>query len=398
MRVRTNLSAFSTSSTIYGSQMTDVVVPQFKKRRDAGELISNPMTRILYEGSPHQTGSWVHHSVIDGTERSGFTYTFESSRTLVSPTMWNETDFASIINSIPGKENLPSLIDELQTRVSAKVGSGDTQSLVSLAEARKTGAMLTKAGKFLLRPVSDARRILKVTRKMMGDANTRRAVFAKASSLWLEARYGWRPFIFDVMAHCEALKEPRPVRQTFRARQPVPAAEHHYQVPLVSAGGLGDIVSEQTGTITATLRCGQTVDYRAAINLQVLQFGGYDILGTAWELIPYSFVVDWFIGVGDALQALQAYALVDRRVGFSVIRYELDLTTEVKALDPKFFQIHEYHWVAWTCPTNAVITTERILWMERIVPSSFLPSLRFSIDLDWPQVVDLALLFKQLRK
>jgi hypothetical protein len=379
--------------------MTDVEVDDFYRRRDAGELISNPMTRVEYIGGPHTTGTWTHHFYYNGIDRTNYNYAYTAERLLTHAAVWNADDFTDTFGYLlPSTTDLSSVFDELQTAVSAKVGSGDTQSLVTLAESRKTGNMLAKAGKFLLRPISDARKILNVTRRMMSDAQTRAKVFDLAGSLWLEARYGWRPFILDTIAHCEAIRTPRPVRKTFRVSKAIPAsAPGSFQV-LMPATLVGQIVKEVKGEATAKIRCGQTVDYRNSIDLRVLQFGGYDILGTAWELIPYSFVVDWFINIGDSLQALQAFVVSDERVGFSVVEYNLSLETRIYIDGPLEWTNGSNVYVCWDCPVNDVVCHETLRWKERVIPSSFMPSLQTSVKLDWPKVVDLALLLNQLRR
>lgn len=46
------------------------------------------------------------------------------------------------------------------------------------------------------------------------------------------------------------------------------------------------------------------VDSRRLAMLSLL--GATDLLGTIWELVPYSFVVDWALNIGDFLRGLQA--------------------------------------------------------------------------------------------
>jgi len=53
---------------------------------------------------------------------------------------------------------------------------------------------------------------------------------------------------------------------------------------------------------TRRIRGQMNIVYRVN-NANHFGIGLYDALPTAWELIPYSFVVDWFIGVGDWIQA-----------------------------------------------------------------------------------------------
>ncbi|UUW21344.1 MAG: maturation protein [Sanya fiers-like virus 30] len=109
------------------------------------------------------------------------------------------------------------------------------------------------------------------------------------ANLWLEYRYGWSPLMGTIYGLCEKLSDlPRP--QFIRERG-----------SKLFTDTVTETVMKQTvvGRATVTIS-GQVV----AVNSTVVSLRDYGVINPAaiaWELIPFSFVVDWFIGVGDYL-------------------------------------------------------------------------------------------------
>lgn len=109
---------------------------------------------------------------------------------------------------------------------------------------------------------------------------------------WLELQYGWLPLLADIHDGMGFLA-------------------HHLNVPLQHVVR----VSEKSSNPSQTFGQGQfihqnKVSYRrksikAILKEQnVYQLAGLtDPLSVAWELMPYSFVIDWFLPIGDYLAA-----------------------------------------------------------------------------------------------
>ncbi len=108
---------------------------------------------------------------------------------------------------------------------------------------------------------------------------------------WLELQYGWLPLLGDAKAGAEFLahKLNVPLQQVIR-------------VSMRSSGSVSP-------TATAIAYSGATARTQKRLkailresNVQTLS-GIVDPFTVAWELTPWSFVVDWFIPIGDYLQA-----------------------------------------------------------------------------------------------
>ena len=113
-----------------------------------------------------------------------------------------------------------------------------------------------------------------------------------AASNWLELQYGWLPLLNDVHEGAKLLAHQlnTPARQTYRVRRKieyVPAMNSSgYLVETAKAFSQGQIVA------------------RISENPSVVQMSGLlNPENLAWELLPWSFVADWFIPIGDYLAA-----------------------------------------------------------------------------------------------
>jgi hypothetical protein len=231
----------------------------------------------------------------------------------------------------------------------------------------------------------------------MRDPEKWRKTLNLAGDLWMEARYGWRPFIYDVIGHVEAFTSPNwSERRTVRKSKMYPASEwQSLQVLATASGGLGDLVRRQHLKFESKLRCGQTADYRSSVDLTALRYGLYDVVGTAWELVPYSFVVDWFVNIGDMARALQAYAFIHERIGFATV--ETTFTNRCECyIDGAIWVPASKGYREWVLPPVQPSCTEYGTIKERTVPTSFLPSFDLKFNVDWAKAIDLALILKNL--
>lgn len=171
------------------------------------------------------------------------------------------------------------------------------------------------------RPFSGAqdliKRMIKYKKRYMGKT-AKKAAEASANA-WLEYRYGWKPLLMDADTI---------VGMTQRA------ADNHKKRLVVRSGGslsqerykmfshnIWDTTWRLEGRSTVNHNCrasaGIICDVVARTGSEHLldSFGlrPRDLAVTAWELIPFSFVVDWFVNVGPWLQALSPVPGIDVR-------------------------------------------------------------------------------------
>lgn len=126
-----------------------------------------------------------------------------------------------------------------------------------------------------------------------------RNVFRDTANAWLEYQYAWRPLAKDVHdAYTKlqvALEPPQPVYSSCSSR---------------IARGYHNINGDSSHDIDCS--GGIRVAYCASIENQwardMESWGLINPLSIAWELVPFSFVADWFIPVGNVLASMTADA------------------------------------------------------------------------------------------
>lgn len=130
---------------------------------------------------------------------------------------------------------------------------------------------------------------------------------------WLELQYGWKPLLQDVKGAAEFLA-------------------HHFQTPLRKVytarrvKDLGELTtSSPSNTKILWSKCRSTSQIKAILEeVDVIGMAGLkDPLSVVWEKIPYSFVVDWFIPIGQYLSARgMSQSLTGTFVTTRTIRFE----------------------------------------------------------------------------
>lgn len=177
---------------------------------------------------------------------------------------------------------------------------------------------------------------------------------------WLELQYGWKPLLSDVYGAASALENRS--KSDWR----------------VTAKATRSTVTEKVRTFTSTdastcrarhersvyARLDALPQNEAIISLASL--GVTNPLSVAWELVPFSFVVDWFYPVGNFVSSL------DATLGYSITSYSSSLLVRAEWVD-------EGNTIPWD-GTRAIVNnfrgTKKAVYLVRQVSTSVpLPSL-----------------------
>jgi hypothetical protein len=125
-----------------------------------------------------------------------------------------------------------------------------------------------------------------------------------AGSRWLELQYGWRPLVSDVYSAATLL------HRGFDddGADIVVRGSSQRKIPL----------KRRTSTLMPDVSVTGKMIYRYqyVVQLRVIQdslraansLGLINPASVAWELIPYSFVVDWFVPIGEWINSVTAFA------------------------------------------------------------------------------------------
>lgn len=197
------------------------------------------------------------------------------------------------------------LLSDAKFKCLAKARNMRVNLAVTFAEGGKTVNMITDSVKKLGGAYSAFRR------GRFSQAAQALGINKPKSSLannWLAYQYGWLPLVSDAAGIAGTIRDHYgPGRDDIFTVRTV--AE---QVRTGSFTLAGHTVTGNACLVTFT----DVFRVRAGLRLRITSRGDKfaagvglslgDVLNTAWELVPFSFVFDWFVGVGQYLESISA--------------------------------------------------------------------------------------------
>lgn len=228
--------------------------------------------------------------------------------------------------------NIDYVIDKAVTSMHARISSAPMQSLVSLGELKQTiglvGQLLSttaNAGKFLARAArSKAFRgnsIRTVARQLAkGPVSNISMGTASLSRQWLQYRYGIRQLYYDYSAAAKALRSLASSPRQRYSGSSTYSEDDSDETPLGLWNGMGSHTGHRSMTYKVTAEAGALVKPRMSQVGFIQAFGLDEPLQAAWDLTRFSFIVDWFINIGEKIAALAPKMDVDILASWVVVR------------------------------------------------------------------------------
>jgi len=272
--------------------MSDVVVPNFKARVAKGEVFVNQMTKTKYDRSLDLSGMSYHVvRTAAGSKPCQYRQDWGTSPHCLS-------FHVAPVNHIGPKFNYGNLRTLAGTQAAANVDDPTFEGAVFLAELRETI-------QFLRNPISSWQKFLKTARKKHAKSGQKnKELFYFIADNWLTYRYAVRPIVSDCQNAIKAIEEVvsghRPKRQTARG----------YAADYSTDSYTNDIVKSNGSTVRYTHETKRDINVRAGVLYEYSRspdtFGVrlQDVPSAAWEVVPWSFVVDWFVNIGSYISAI----------------------------------------------------------------------------------------------
>lgn len=315
---------------------TWVRTSNYKALEKSGQLPDNDLN---YEQTIHTSRPMI--TVQAGTNTSGrnwdprsYYYKTEYTHTpLVRPRQYTDLD-------------VTSLVARAKLDVIKAAKSNQFNAPVFAAEASKTGEMVYARAKQLanifmslkrgdigraitsLHPQFNERVTVRRRNRIIRRFNRARFVDPRqaAADTWLELQYGWIPFVLEVSSAVNTLMDvvDEPSNRVIRVQGKQKAGS---RTTFTETGDYPQLVSTTVDSQSVSVR----VKWRAeALSVDLPgRFGLTNPLEVAWELLPYSFVVDWFVPIGDYLSALDAPLRFKHRGGVVGIKQQLNRSTTI---------------------------------------------------------------------
>lgn len=215
-------------------------------------------------------------------------------------------------NEVPYKPCPIDLVKQAETKALIKLKNAKVNLGVSFGERKEAaGMMLQNFGKVAKAYKNFKRGRFKEAARSLGLG------WRDAPDRWLEYQYGWKPLLSDIYEATRDINA-QDRESEFRTWYHVKARSKD------QVRGVSDIATGFNGVVGRSYDQHQwdvkvRFDFKPKPDMGLFaeldEWGVVNPLEVAWELIPFSFVVDWAIPIGDYLSALSAAVPYDLRHG-----------------------------------------------------------------------------------
>lgn len=292
-------------------------------------------------GARNESGNHVRYRPIGGNEAGGILSSYYHG-------YWG--------NGVSCQQD-SNLLNGATTRALNKLQDGKAAIGNSLAESKKTFGHLSDSAIQLLSAYRSARRgnWHGVARHL--GVRPRQVLYGRSlANRWLEYQYGWKPLMSDIHSLYDVLGG------SLRN-------DDFYLKGRATESRNGSFSNEWTDEGVRIQRSGsasQSCTVRIVAKLssprwrQASQLGLINPLAIAWEVVPFSFLLDWFMPVGNVLEALTARAGLDFvtaghtfRTGGFVNQVGISGTTrhiQLPYLRMKVFEMQRLKYFTWPKP------------------------------------------------
>ena len=417
---------WGTPTTIYTSSINesnlsesiqDQVVPNFFKERAKGKIFNNPMSqskvlitqRLADVDEFYQVTSSKTGSCLSITKKGGQMSTAQAFQ------HFGVSSYLTYLTPPSYTERLEGLKDRAVTAAYANRSTADTLSLVTATELALSFASIGGILKNVNKIAKRTRRLLSKKYRRLGVPNnikpddykallkSRGKSFFKdlvdyqksAEDIWMHARYSLRPLYYDMLGFSKALSEPlkEASRQTSRGYTSYgDSITSSYVKTLEGTYHRLVLEVERKSEIKVKVRAG--VLDQIENESRAAKLGLYEIPASIWDLMPCSFVFDWFWNIGNTIQAWTPR--MASRVLASWVCTEITQTqsTELSVVSCTSKSVGDYYGSNDVAISNAKIQKDTILKTRIPNPQlSVLPT--FNVRMDPAKLIDLGIILKQ---
>lgn len=266
--------------------MYDYVVTGFRGRVKKGEVFFNPLlseTRTVSSGGGQGSEIKAKNYIrVPCNQYYGYKVTGDYFAMKISSNSSSGVPPFQLIV----EEDVDSLKQELSTCVLAKRGSSDSNLWESMAELQKSAMLLKSLGS----------RAVKLTGVLGASMQA-----GQASKEWLAYRYGIKPIIRDVENVLATMR-----KTLGRVRRTSRCSGNLYQERTDYGSYDHDSVRDTYYILrkdSVSVRAMSLDEFEATL-LGDAGLSSKGLWMMPWELLPYSFVADWFFNVGEFIGAV----------------------------------------------------------------------------------------------
>ncbi len=317
--VLTNTTVDSTPRFWIDKTRTSVVTPGFRFKKKY-EYPWNNYSHFYYSGKESEgalVGSTWTSWRDEGYIRGYYGFSYSSYKSVCQQSTTNVKAYASAYGKALSRAksmsvNLAQAYAERQQ--TARLLQSSVNRLIQLALALRKGD--TKRASNLIQTFRSSKKLSILNKdgdRVIGQRLTRivkkpsKKVSAETfANLWLEYQYGWRPLLSDIYGACELIANTyylrKPVQVSAKSKQTNTYTYVPYSNTYTSVSFNEVAVVEDETVAKVVLQFREDDDAWRFLSTT----GITDPALLAWELLPYSFVIDWFVPVGNYIKSFGA--------------------------------------------------------------------------------------------
>lgn len=296
--------------TFYES-MQDVVTPRFTELSAKGHIINSPMTSVKRTNTENMFTQYVDYSY--GYMAQCDPVPADKTWIDVQLLDYGTRPSSHILSGDYGLPDIPSnkldtdFISTMRTQAVSKAWASATlneaEVLVQIGESEKTVASLVSIFKRFIKII----KILKTGKlwKLKLEFTPK-----ELADRYMELRYALRPLLYDLVGNIAALNhEAGELNDRLTFRSFVLESENSEDVSTVTHQTVTNSVATWKKLYELTRLADRKVEVRAGVLTELETLSKLPVWGFAnpveavWELVPFSFIVDWFFTVGDTIAA-----------------------------------------------------------------------------------------------
>lgn len=212
--------------------------------------------------------------------------------------------------------NMNTLALMVQSKLQSKVSGHGFNTAVTAAEFGKTAGMISDRARSLYSAYRHARRgQWSAAARQLGLGETPKNVrnSRKFDENWLEYRYGWRLVVTDIESLMKTLYDAIVTRPPVIKQSAMEMRSYTQRTPISetlrapNGTNIATVTGYKETTFKLVVRGGYLYQMESVPLATGQAFGLLNPFVVAAELIPFSFIVDWFVNVTDILEGLTAF-------------------------------------------------------------------------------------------
>lgn len=280
-------------------------------------IVSGPYFTNLSGPGHHDTKTSFRQTRQGGRVPNSYSHTVERASRItqgeIRPYDPASTAIFSILSSLsggPASSEVDFAYRVAFDRLASKIKAGKSASLgVSIAESAESFQMIARRARDMALFVNDIRKgeLTRAIRRVAGNGQARKRALSLSldarkgvrdvSSVLLETTFGWVPMIQDIYSAVDVLQSDL-ASGWVRSRG---GASYSYSY----ASDDGNYTETRDASIYVELRCRVSVSNPNVALAN--QLGLINPAQVAWDVVPFSFLVNWFLPVSSFLESYSTF-------------------------------------------------------------------------------------------